>query len=207
MPAPPSIVPLEAHEHRDAAALLARAFHDDPMFEYLAPDDGGRRVWVNAFFAATVRALLPERCLVRVGGLSGGGIIGVTPPGRYPPPTGRELRGVVSLLPALLRSGPGFVRRVRAVGLLREMSSRHPAEPHWYLHPLGVDSEGQGRGLGGALMRHALAVVADSPHPLFLETSNPVNLTFYERFGFSIQDTYPTPRGRPPMWSMIRPAG
>jgi len=188
------------------ASLLARAFHDDPMFQYLAPDPDGRRLWVTAFFRATVKSLMPLDCLVHIGGVSEGGVVGLTRPGGYPPPLMTEVLGALSLAGPLFRSGPGLLRRLRAVGLLQEMAAKHPAEPHWYLHPLGVSPDAQGSGLGGALMRHVLSVVEGSEHPIFLETSNPVNLTFYERFGFTTHCTYPTPRGRPPMWTMIRPA-
>ena len=45
-------------------------------------------------------------------------------------------------------------------GLLRtfeQMDTWHPDDPLWYLPVVGVEPNAQGTGLGGALMRHALA--------------------------------------------------
>ena len=38
-----------------------------------------------------------------------------------------------------------------------KMDQWHPEEPHWYLPLVGVEPNAQGNGLGGALMRHAVA--------------------------------------------------
>src|SRR5262245_9669644 len=40
--------------------------------------------------------------------------------------------------------------------LLEQMAQYHPKESHWYLPLIGVDPAHQGKGLGGALMSHAL---------------------------------------------------
>jgi len=65
-----------------------------------------------------------------------------------------------------------------------EMDGWHPQEPHWYLPLVGVDPHAQGRGLGGALMRHALAQSDAAGLPAYLESSNPRNISLYRRHGF-----------------------
>ena len=42
--------------------------------------------------------------------------------------------------------------------MVEQMANYHPREPHWYLPLMGVDPTCQGKGLGSALMRHALVV-------------------------------------------------
>jgi ribosomal protein S18 acetylase RimI-like enzyme len=67
-----------------------------------------------------------------------------------------------------------------------QMRSYHPSEAHWYLPLIGVDPFRQGRGLGSALMRHALARCDGEGKPAFLESSNPKNVSLYERHGFEV---------------------
>jgi len=64
------------------------------------------------------------------------------------------------------------------------MGESHPDEPHWYLPMIGVEPNAQNRGLGWALMRHALARCDQEGVLAYLESSNPRNVPFYERHGF-----------------------
>lgn len=78
-------------------------------------------------------------------------------------------------------------RREHLDDLLRtfeEMDASHPPQPHWYLPMIGVEPNAQGRGLGAALMRHALTRCDRDGLPAYLESSNPRNLSLYQRHGF-----------------------
>jgi GNAT superfamily N-acetyltransferase len=65
------------------------------------------------------------------------------------------------------------------------MSSYHPSEPHWYLPLIGVDPTLRGKGYGSSLMEHALIQCDHDKKPAYLESSNPKNMTLYERHGLS----------------------
>ena len=47
--------------------------------------------------------------------------------------------------------------RQEVFAVIEQMANYHPREPHWYLPLIGVDPIHQGKGLGSALMRHALS--------------------------------------------------
>jgi ribosomal protein S18 acetylase RimI-like enzyme len=66
------------------------------------------------------------------------------------------------------------------------MERFHPDEPHWYLPLIGVEPNAQGRGLGAALLRHALERFDREGALAYLESSNPRNIPLYERHGFEI---------------------
>jgi len=64
------------------------------------------------------------------------------------------------------------------------MAHAHPDQPHWYLPMIGVEPHAQGRGLGAALMRHAVAHCDQVGALAYLESSNPRNISLYLRHGF-----------------------
>lgn len=64
------------------------------------------------------------------------------------------------------------------------MGSHHPDEPHWYLPFIGVDPAAQGRGVGASLMKQAVSRFDAEGVVAYLESSNPRNISLYERFGF-----------------------
>ena len=72
------------------------------------------------------------------------------------------------------------------LGTFEKMDEWHPKEPHWYLPLLAVEPLAQGKGLGSALMRHALEVADDAGVPAYLESSNPRNIPLYLRHGFEV---------------------
>lgn len=75
------------------------------------------------------------------------------------------------------------------LGVFEQMGRFHPTEPHWYLPLIGVDPAWQGRGVGDALMRHALQRCDGDGLPAYLESSNPRNISLYRRHGFEVLGT------------------
>jgi ribosomal protein S18 acetylase RimI-like enzyme len=67
-----------------------------------------------------------------------------------------------------------------------KMEQWHPEEPHWYLPIIGVEPNAQGKGLGAALMRHAVARCDQERALSYLESSNPRNISLYLRHGFEV---------------------
>jgi ribosomal protein S18 acetylase RimI-like enzyme len=81
------------------------------------------------------------------------------------------------------RTSPASVQQ-DAAGVFGQMASYHPHEPHWYLPLIAVDPARQGQQLGDKLLAHGLARCDADRLPAYLESSNPRNLSFYQRHGF-----------------------
>jgi GNAT superfamily N-acetyltransferase len=70
--------------------------------------------------------------------------------------------------------------------IFERMEKFHPAEPHWYLPMIGVDPAHQGEGIGSALMTEGLKAVDRDGLTAYLESSNPKNISLYQRHGFEV---------------------
>lgn len=70
--------------------------------------------------------------------------------------------------------------------IFEQMEKFHPTEPHWYLPMIGVDPVHQGAGVGAALMTEALKAVDRDGLIAYLESSNPKNISLYQRHGFEV---------------------
>ena len=86
-----------------------------------------------------------------------------------------------------------------------EMAAYHPRNPHWYLPTIGTEPHLHGRGIGSALMREALSRCDQQHMPAYLESSNPVNASFYQQFGFEALGVIRVGES-PPMVPMLRAA-
>jgi len=91
------------------------------------------------------------------------------------------------------------------LGFSEKQSSNHPHEAHWYLAMIGVDPAYQGRGLGGALLNHGLAISDKSGLPSYLEATSEGNRRLYERHGFVVVNEIQY-GSSPAMWGMWREA-
>ena len=71
--------------------------------------------------------------------------------------------------------------------VFEQMDAYHPTDrPHWYLPLIAADPAYLARGLGAALMTRALERCDEDGLIAYLESSNPRNLSLYERHGFEI---------------------
>ncbi len=89
------------------------------------------------------------------------------------------------------------------LGTFERMGQSHPEEPHWYLPLVGVEPNAQGSGIGGALMRHAVARCDREGVLAYLESSNPRNISLYERHGFEVMGQIQVGKG-PLVTPMLR---
>jgi ribosomal protein S18 acetylase RimI-like enzyme len=181
------------------ARALARAFRDDPVIAWVQPDAERRTAALPGLFGALTRHhFLAGRGAEVATSDDGVGAAALwDPPGRWQ----QSPREQIAMLPAVLRAFRGRLAVGREVTDL--MKEHHPEEPHWYLAVLGSDPAVRGRGYGKALMRSRLARCDAECAPAYLESSNPDNVPYYERFGFEVTGEIVIPDG-PSLWPMWR---
>jgi ribosomal protein S18 acetylase RimI-like enzyme len=179
------------------AAVLGRAFADDPVWLWMFPKHPERMAGLFAMLLH--HAHLPNGVseLAEVDGAILAGALW-DPPGRWKIPLTAQLRQFPRMLRVLGR------RTVPVLRGLGEIERRHPVQPHWYLAVLGTDPSAQGRGLGSALLRSRLSRCDATRLPAYLESSKESNVPYYERFGFTVTGEIPMPGGGPSVWPMWR---
>jgi GNAT superfamily N-acetyltransferase len=181
-------------DFRPLAAMLARAFYDDPVTSWFYPNPGRRISRTERFFAIRLRQLADQELIYTTPDLGGAALW--TQPGRWR----EDLRQSLMLLPMLPVLLPRIVRSTRAV---REIERRHPVVPHFYLSVVGTEPEQQGGGIGSALLGPVLRRCDSDGVAAYLECSKESNVAFYERHGFTVTDRVDLPDG-PPLWFMWR---
>lgn len=186
-----------------AARALSEAFADDPVIAWLTggtdPADVAARA-LPGFFSVSVRAgLLRGSSRVAV---ADGQVVGAA---LWNPPD-VEFFGdaqITDLVAGATEAfAPGGMDRMMALGAM--VSERHPDDrPHFYLSNIGVMATARSGGVGAQLVTPLLDRLDADGIGAYLESSNPRNLSFYERLGFTELWT-DSPAGGPPMTGMWR---
>jgi GNAT superfamily N-acetyltransferase len=189
----------------DAAMVAARAFHNDPFFEYLDPHGITRARGLALFWRSELAALGPE---TRLSGArtSDGKLAGVSawlPPGTYPLPVTSQLRQLVGAGRAMILRPPALLKGLR---YLMAIDKAHPKEQLWYLLLLVVDPSAQRSGIGARLQEEGMATADKEGLDCYLETQKPENLVYYRRFGYEVDQELRPVKDGPPLWTMRRPA-
>ncbi|HKO53992.1 MAG TPA: GNAT family N-acetyltransferase [Polyangiaceae bacterium] len=185
------------------AALLARAFANDPMLVHADPDPRRRSRWLHKLYRSTTR----------YSQLTGGVEL-------------IEGRGAALWLqnqtePRLLQAIFGGMLGVPfALGLRTWFRiARHEAFctarvrllcplPYGYLWLLGVDPSAQGQGFGRLAVQAALEAMRARGHQLcVLKTETPENVAFYQNLGFECIDEQVVPSSGIRYWLFSRTIG
>ncbi len=172
------------------AALIARAFADDPIVSWLFPAGAdGAQAMFEAYDSMAADAGFVWR-------------IGAHAMAMWVPPSGvqavREIDRKMEPTIAEVTGDDG----VRYRSFWGRMDRFHPDEPHWFLDHIAVDAGARGRGLGSALIRFGLERAAADGAPAYLETGEPSNVPLYQQFGLRVFDEDEGPDGGPHIWFM-----
>ena len=156
-----------------AIAVIVLAFSADPAARWSYPDAGRYLMHFPEIVRAFGGRAFAHGTAYHVGDFAGAALW--LPPGIGPDEE--------SLAAVLRRSVPAE-RQATVRAVFEKMESYHPVEPHWYLPLIGVDPVHQRAGHGGALLDHVLRQCDRDHTPAYLESTNPANISLYERHGF-----------------------
>jgi ribosomal protein S18 acetylase RimI-like enzyme len=192
------VVRLRAEQIPEAAAVLARAFQDDPAWSWVVPDPTRRAKTLPPLFRVGFELIQAEIWTTPAPLL---GCARWMPPGRPGVNVGAAVRAAFAT-PLRLRGGTSrFLAYGRAVDNLRRAAV---PVPHWYLAGIGVEPSARRRGIGSALMAPGIEAAERDGVPCALLTNAEENLAFYEAHGFVTMLEGETPRGGPHAWMMVR---
>lgn len=177
------ITQLTADQIPQAAATLGRAFHDDPLQQYILPDEDERRTLGAPLFERVVRYSQSSGRVLTTPGVDG---VALWTPPRTPPMSGEAaVAAGFSDLPGII--GENAVKRFADFfAAIEPYHHRDASDDHWYLAVLGVDPSQQGRGIGHALIQPILAEADAAGVACYLETAQPTNVGFYVTQGFEV---------------------
>jgi ribosomal protein S18 acetylase RimI-like enzyme len=185
----------------ELAAVLARAFVQDPFFSWLAGEASERSQRMRDGWTGILRFASAGLSETWTNDDRSGVAIWI-PPGR----AASSLIESIRLTPALARMTTW--RRLRlasaAIETLEEHRHRHAPQPHYYLSALGVEPERQGEGIGSALIAPVLAAADAAGAPAYLETATGRNVLLYERHGFEVVEELILPQTDIHGWLMLR---
>jgi ribosomal protein S18 acetylase RimI-like enzyme len=186
----------------EAAALLARAFFDSPVWTWVVPDETQRRTAMAWFMSAAVRY-----------GMLGGEAYGAGAPLRGVAIWDRPSDGI-DMDPDGTKSGfheissrMGEYVMARFAAMSASSAVREQAmggQPHWYLSLLAADPASQRTGAGTAVLADMFTRLDAAGLPCCTETSNEVNVAYYERHGFVVVGEGTFPLDGPRFWIMRR---
>ena len=178
------IEPLLPARYAEAGAVLARAFHNDPVWSYLCPDARrrpGQLAWMFERWAR-VAAPLGAGYIAR----NGEGVAIWLPP-EHGPHVALWPMVRAGLIWAPFKFGLGWLRRSAPIAIDAARRQRADlASPHWVLDVLGVDPDCQRSGVGSALLAPVLARADAEALPCYVITHTPANVAYYQRFGFEL---------------------
>ena len=198
--------PLCGPQLATAASVYARAFMDDPISVWVAPDPKQRERGLPLYFRMAMQYALRFGGHVYCSDDAPRAVATWLEPGRSPPSTTGMLR--TGLLRLLWASGLSDARRLLEFGdTLERLHKQDVTQAHRYLWLLAVDPPFQGKGIGGELLRPALHEADRARLPCYLETARERNVSFYLRFGFRILRDEQMGRDGPRFWTLLRAPG
>jgi len=200
---------MQSGERSAVVGALARAFYDDPLFNFFVSDPISQSRGLLTFMSAAVADALPfgEIWVAHANGKIACAAVWL-PPGKYPRGTRRDLMTNLRGVPTFVRSGRRISGALRLLNALDK--AHHDIEgPHYYLAILGTDPLYQRAGAGMAALHPVLQKCDEEGLVAYLETQKEENLAYYARHSFELIDKIEV-AGVPPVWTMSRqprPAG
>jgi ribosomal protein S18 acetylase RimI-like enzyme len=180
----------------EAAAIetIVLAFSEDPVARWVFPEKHDYLTSFPKFAWAFGGAAFPNNSAYCTEDLGGAALW-------LPPNVEFDEDAIISLM------GTATPESIRGdvFAVFDQMNQYHPTEPHWYLSLIGVDPAHQRKGYGGALMKRALEQCDRAHMAAYLESTNPRNVSLYQRHGFEALGTIQK-GSSPPLIPMLRKA-
>jgi GNAT superfamily N-acetyltransferase len=185
----------------DAVRILAGAFWDDPLVEYIFPNEGKRLEQLNTFFTVNLKF-----------GLAAGEVYGTTSMlgcaiWLFPGDKSRPRINIAELPSERFRTlfdGDSFRRYMDFEQYMKDLHISLRVPSYCLLLFLGVEDRQRCKGVGSRLIRPVLETADEKKLPCILDTMNEDNLAFYREHNFSVCRQYRICGEGPETWTMVR---
>ena len=168
----PKIIKADSSNVEEVKSAITLGFAADPLLRWFFPDPHkflkNFAFWMDAFS----KPALESDSIFTDENYYGGAIW--HPPGIHLDP---------EVLGPTLEDIPSN-RLESALQMFDEFDDCHPKEDHWYLPFIGLDPSKQGQGIGSLILKESLKQADEQGKIAYLESSNPMNMSLYERHGF-----------------------
>jgi GNAT superfamily N-acetyltransferase len=184
-----------------AAALIARAFDDDPLLVHMLPDAGERARLGPLHLEPVVRMCTRYGSTWRTEAFDA--VAAWMPPEGWPPSPERiAASGFAEAGAAVGEEALGRFHDV--YGFVDAFHDRAAPGPHWLLNLLGTEPGHRRRGAASAALAPVLRRASEDGEQCYLETFAERNVAFYSRHGFQVvvDETHPGTGMR--CWGMLR---
>jgi ribosomal protein S18 acetylase RimI-like enzyme len=165
-------------EIHHAIATLVLAFGDDPVARWMYEDPHQYLMHIPRLFRALGTSSFDAGAAQRTD--NGLGVAHWLPPG---------VHGDDGSLEAVIADSMVEKKQAEVATVFERTVRYRPAEPHWYLSLIGVEAFHRNKGCGAALLQSGLRRCDREHLPAYLWSSNPLNISLYERHGFEISGT------------------
>jgi GNAT superfamily N-acetyltransferase len=190
-----SVERVDPSELVTVARVLALAYTEDPIHIWAMPKAETRLADATMFFTFYLRWMLPHSWDVfATADRSAVLVTSLAPKGRSPYPDG------VRYLPKLVRTKSSVNDYFQWIETFR------PKVDHRYLEFIGCFPAQRSKGIGSLLLGSLLTRADREGFPVWTWSSNPRNLTFYQRLGFEIGAELRLNHDAPPVTIIWRPA-
>lgn len=190
------------HKNKIAEVFFA-SMQNDPMYCYMFKDISNHDKYLFAFWNALVHYSIVNGEVYSTKDLNAGACWLL--PGKCSF-TFTRLAFSKFKLPIAVFSFPPTARK-RAMGIfdyLDKVQRSCISEPHYYLMALGVSPDMQGKGIGSKLIEPILRRADAMGYKCYLETETEINVKFYEKNGFHVEQEFIVSKHGLKYWAMIR---
>ena len=194
---------IQQKDIENACQVLGKAFHEDPAWIHVIPDENERREKLSSVFEYAVRYSLKY--------------------GKVYAPT-ENLEGIAVWMPhttveksmwrvirsgafrAAIKMGSNIGKRVEKLfdPIDQDRREHMKDRSYVYLQAVGVLPEFQGQGFGGRLLKPMFARADIEGMLIYLETETEKNMQIYTKYGFLTLKTGPAPGADFHFWEMVR---
>lgn len=194
------VIPLKESQAEILAGVLSRAFHEEPYFTYMVPDEAERRSVLPRLLASVIEVSRPIGESYTTPNVEGGAVwIRPEHSLMFPRLLETRLRSMNLGLTAFAAERCLILNE--RLGQVRRQLAR---KPHWYLVALGLDPLNEKRAIRNALLEPVLSRADSEGSYCYLETLQHQSLRFYEEHGFRIEGCGQISETGPAFWAMIR---
>lgn len=165
------------------AETLVRALENDPISTWLFPDPVSRVEQLGRVFQGSLGYAEENGTVDSVNDTDA--VAAWARPGCTSMSLGAMIRH--GLMGIGFRAGlRGTLKILETQNQIDALHKRSISEPHWYVMALGVRPDKQGGGLGSQVLIQGVQRAKAEGRAVYLESTNPRNLPFYERNGFRL---------------------